>query len=60
VDLTESYKSLSEALIHSGVANNCKIKICYVDSEGLESTGVEQGIRNANGGELTDAILIPG
>ena len=60
VDLTESYKSLSEALIHSGVANNCKIKIVYVDSENLETTGVEQGIRAANGGELTDAILIPG
>ena len=37
VDLTESYKSLSEALIHSGVANNCKVKIVYVDSEGLET-----------------------
>ena len=60
VDLTESYKSLSEALIHSGVANNCKVKIVYVDSEGLETTGVEQAIKAANNGEMVDAILIPG
>ncbi len=60
VDLTESYKSLSEALIHSGVANDCRIKIVYVDSEGLETKGVEHGIREANEGNLVDAILIPG
>ena len=60
VDLTESYKSLSEALIHSGVANDCRIKIVYVDSEGLEVRGVEKEIRAANNGELVDAILIPG
>jgi CTP synthase len=60
VDLTESYKSLSEALIHSGVANNCKIGIVYVDSEGLETSDVEQAIRTAHGGEMADAILIPG
>jgi CTP synthase len=60
VDLTESYKSLSEALIHSGVANNCKVKIVYVDSEGLETTGVETAIRAANSGDMVDAILIPG
>ena len=60
VDLTESYKSLSEALIHSGVANNCKIKIVYVDSETIESNEAEQTIRAANNGEMVDAILIPG
>jgi CTP synthase len=60
VDLTESYKSLSEALIHSGVANNCRVRIVYVDSEVSEKTGVEAAIREANDGELVDAILIPG
>lgn len=60
VDLTESYKSLSEALIHSGVANNCKVKIVYVDSEGLETTGVEKAIKAVNNGEMVNAILIPG
>jgi CTP synthase len=60
VDLTESYKSLSEALIHSGVANDCRIQIVYVDSEGIEKTGAEQSIKDANNGEMVDAILIPG
>jgi CTP synthase len=60
VDLTESYKSLSEALIHSGVANDCRIDIVYVDSEGIEKKGVEQSIKEANGGQMADAILIPG
>lgn len=60
VDLTESYKSLSEALIHSGVANDCRIQIVYVDSEEIESKGVEQTIRDAHNGEMVDAFLIPG
>jgi CTP synthase len=60
VDLTESYKSLSEALIHSGVANDCRIEIVYVDSEEIEKSDVEGAIRKANNGEMVDAILIPG
>jgi CTP synthase len=60
VDLTESYKSLSEALIHSGVANNCKISIVYVDSETLDTKSPEKSIRAANHGQDVDAILIPG
>ena len=60
VDLTESYKSLSEALIHAAVANDCKVKIIYVDSEKLEEVGVEQAVRDANNGAFVDAILIPG
>jgi CTP synthase len=60
VDLTESYKSLSEALIHSGVANDCRVDIVYVDSEGIEKIGVEQSIKDANKGQMVDAILIPG
>jgi len=60
VDLTESYKSLSEALIHSGVANSCKIQIVYVDSETLDTKHVEKSIRASNNGHDVDAILIPG
>jgi CTP synthase len=60
VDLTESYKSLSEALIHSGVANNCKIGIVYVDSETLNLSDPAASIRAANNGQDVDAILIPG
>ena len=53
VDLTESYKSLSEALIHAGIHCDAKINISYIDSEEIESRGVS----------LLDgmnAILVPG
>jgi CTP synthase len=60
VDLTESYKSLSEALIHSGVANDCRLSIVYVDSEAIERTSAESAIKEANKGVMVDAILIPG
>jgi CTP synthase len=53
VDLTESYKSLSEALIHAGMHTRAKVRIHYVDSEVLESDGVN-GLRDM------DAILVPG
>ena len=39
VDLTESYKSLTEALIHAGIHTGAKVKINYIDSEGIEKSG---------------------
>jgi CTP synthase len=53
VDLTESYKSLSEALIHAGIHTHSKVQIHYVDSEAVERDGIEalKGM---------DAILVPG
>jgi CTP synthase len=53
VDLTESYKSLSEALIHAGIHTRTNVTIRYVDSETIESrgTGVLEG---------ADGILVPG
>ncbi|PLY03639.1 MAG: CTP synthetase [Desulfuromonas sp.] len=54
VDLTESYKSLSEALIHGGIANNSKVKLVYVDSEALERHGVSETFKEVDG------ILVPG
>ena len=53
VDLTESYKSLSEALIHAGIHTCSKINITYVDSEQIEKEGVSclKGMH---------AILVPG
>ncbi len=53
VDLTESYKSLTEALIHAGMHTRSKVRIHYMDSEEIERNGV---------GELKnmDAILVPG
>ena len=53
VDLTESYKSLSEALIHAGMHTRSKVRIHYVDSEVLEKDGIES-LRGM------DAILVPG
>ncbi len=53
VDLTEAYKSLSEALIHAGAHTRTKVKIVYVDSEEIEKQGTAQL-------EGMDAILVPG
>ena len=53
VDLTESYKSLTEALIHAGIHTESKVKIHYIDSEEIEKSGID-ALKNM------DAILIPG
>ncbi len=53
VDLTESYKSLIEALRHAGIHTATQVNIEYIDSEVLETTGV-QGLSHF------DAILVPG
>jgi CTP synthase len=53
VDLTESYKSLTEALIHAGIHTGARVKIHYVDSESIEKNGTA-GLQNM------DAILVPG
>ncbi|MBN2645165.1 MAG: CTP synthase [Desulfuromonadaceae bacterium] len=54
VELTESYKSLSEALIHGGIANDCRVKLKYVDSESLERHGIGNTFADVQG------ILVPG
>ncbi len=54
IDLTESYKSLNEALVHGGVANDLKVEIDYVDSEQIEKMGCRKFLSGAHG------ILIPG
>ncbi|MBP6020142.1 MAG: CTP synthase [Burkholderiaceae bacterium] len=53
VDLTESYKSLSEALAHAGIHTRSRVRIEYLDSELLETEGTDSlaGL---------DAILVPG
>src|SRR5205085_11696064 len=40
IDLTDSYKSLTEALIHAGIHTSTKVKIHYVDYEQIEAQGV--------------------
>ena len=39
VQLVESYKSLNEALLHGGIANDCRVEIKHIDSEDLEKHG---------------------
>ncbi|MDC0542524.1 CTP synthase [Methylophilaceae bacterium] len=53
VDLTESYKSLTEALIHAGIHNSSKINIHFFDSEDIQKKGITPL-------KKMDAILIPG
>jgi len=53
VDLTESYKSLIEALNHAGINTRSKVNIHYLDSEDIEQNGC--GVL-----EKMDAILVPG
>jgi len=52
-ELTESYKSLNEALTHAGIKNRTRVKIRYLDSESLE-LGDTSGLSNV------DAVLVPG
>ena len=53
VDLTESYKSLTEALRHAGIHTESRVNIEYVDSEEIEANGTKAL-------EKYDAILVPG
>jgi CTP synthase len=60
VGLTESYKSLNEALTHGSLPSKVTPHIIYVDSEEIEKRGAELVLREANGGELPHGIIIPG
>jgi CTP synthase len=53
VDLTESYKSLTEALVHAGIHTNSRVNVEYLDSEEIDRNGTA-------GLEHLDAILVPG
>ncbi len=53
MDLTESYKSLSEALIHAGVHTQTKVNIHYFDSEDIEKNGADTLSKMS-------AVLVPG
>lgn len=54
VNLTDSYKSLNEALVHGGIANNCRVKLKFVDSEKIEEEGIGDYLDDV------DAVLVPG
>ena len=53
VDLTESYKSLTEALIHAGIHTHSRVVVEYIDSEAIEQNGTDILAP-------FDAILVPG
>jgi CTP synthase len=53
MDLTEAYKSLSEALLHAGINTQIKVNIHYFDSEDIEKSGADC-LSNMS------AILVPG
>jgi CTP synthase len=54
VNLTESYKSLSEALTHGGIGNDCRVFLKYLDSEKIEAEGID-GLLDG-----VDGVLVPG
>ena len=54
VGLKDSYKSLFEALMHGGIANNVKVDIQWIDAEDIEKSGAEKYLADVDG------VLIPG
>ena len=53
-NLTESYKSLNEALCHGGVPNSCNVKLKFIDSETITQENCSEIFSDING------ILVPG
>jgi CTP synthase len=54
VGLKDSYKSLTEALTHGGIANDCRVDLQWIDSEEVEVHGPERYLADADG------VLVPG
>jgi CTP synthase len=54
VNLTDSYKSLNEALVHGGIANDCRVRLKFVDTEKIEEEGAARHLSDV------DAVLVPG
>jgi CTP synthase len=54
IELQDAYKSVYEAIIHGGIANDCGVEIVKVESEDLERNGVEKTLKGMGG------ILVPG
>jgi CTP synthase len=54
VSLIESYKSLTEALVHGGIANDARVNLRYIDSEQVDKEGPEKLLQGADG------VLVPG
>jgi CTP synthase len=54
MSLKESYKSLLEALVHGGIANETKVELDCIEAEKIEELGADQLLKYADG------ILVPG
>jgi CTP synthase len=54
VHLKDAYKSLNEALVHGGIANDVRVELEYIDSEEVEREGAEKLLG------AVDALLVPG
>ncbi|MFQ5441871.1 MAG: CTP synthase [Thermodesulfobacteriota bacterium] len=54
IDLQDSYKSLHQALIHGGLANNSRVNLRYIDSEDVEKKGPHAFLKDVDG------LLVPG
>ena len=54
ISLQDAYKSIYEALVHGGIANNARVNILKIDSEEVEGAGFKKYLKDAQG------ILIPG
>jgi len=54
VHLSDTYKSLNEALTHGGLAHSCKVELCFIDSESVDPADP--------GAQLSgvDGVLVPG
>ncbi len=54
IDLKDSYKSLSEAIAHGGIANDARVEVVWVDAEHVERDGPEAHLAGVHG------VLVPG
>jgi CTP synthase len=54
VDLTDSYKSLNEALLHGGISNDASVSLKFIDSEVLEPGDLTAVLEDCHG------VLVPG
>ena len=55
VQLVESYKSLNEALVHGGIANDCRVTVRHIDSEEVERRGPDAFL-----GDVDGVLVAPG
>ena len=54
-ELPDAYKSIHEAFVHSGTANECRVKVIPIHSENLENGEIEKKLENLDG-----VLIAPG